>query len=359
MSTSGGLAADIRLRRGEFDLDLALTADAGEVVALLGPNGAGKTSALRALAGLTPLAAGRVSLDGTPIEEPATGLRLPAQARPVSMVFQDYLLFPHLSALDNVAFGPRCRRGPDGGRVSRRAAREQAATWLERVGLADRAELKPAALSGGQAQRVALARALAAQPSLLLLDEPLAALDAHTRLEVRGVLREHLAAFAGVSVLVTHDLLDAMVLADRVVVIERGRATQQGAPADIARQPRTEYVARLAGLNLHQGSADGKSVTLAEGVVLTAAVSGAGPVHVAFRPSAVTLSPQRPPAEGNQWAARIDGVEPRGDTVRVRLAGALAAHADISPANAAGLDLRLGAPVWASLAPADVDAYPT
>jgi molybdate transport system ATP-binding protein len=245
---SVGLDAHLVVDRGSFRLDVALTAAPGDVVALLGPNGAGKTTALRALAGLTPLTGGRLRLDGAALERTAP------ESRPVGVVFQDYLLFPHLTALDNVAFGPRCHG------ATKAEARAQAAEWLERMGLAEHAGAKPRRLSGGQAQRVALARALATNPRLLLLDEPLAALDARTRLEVRTQLRRHLAEFEAVAVLVTHDPLDAMVLADRLVVIEDGRIVQEGTPADIARHPRTDYIAHLVGLNLYKGRAEGHTV---------------------------------------------------------------------------------------------------
>jgi molybdate transport system ATP-binding protein len=230
------LRARLVVRRPAFTLDVDLDAAAGEVIALLGPNGAGKSTALRALAGLTPLAAGgEVTLAGRALH------RLPPERRPVGMVFPDYLLFPHLSALDNVAFGPRCAG------LRRAAARRRAADWLDRVGLRDHARQRPAALSGGQAQRVALARALAREPRLLLLDEPLAALDASTRMEIRAQLGRHLTDFPGVAVLVTHDALDARELADRVVVIEAGRVVQHGSFARLAAEPRSPYVARLVG----------------------------------------------------------------------------------------------------------------
>lgn len=240
-----GLDARLVVERGAFRLDVSLAVAPGEVVALLGPNGAGKTTALRALAGLTPLTDGHLRLDGAALEG------TPAESRPVGVVFQDYLLFPHLTALDNVAFGPRCQG------ASKAQARARAAEWLDRMGLAAHAGAKPRKLSGGQAQRVALARALATRPRLLLLDEPLAALDARTRLEVRAQLRRHLAEFEAVAVLVTHDPLDAMVLADRLVVVEHGEVVQEGAPSHIARHPRTDYIAQLVGLNLYRGRPTG------------------------------------------------------------------------------------------------------
>ncbi|MDO0928721.1 ABC transporter ATP-binding protein [Streptomyces sp. TG1A-8] len=347
---AGGQGLDARLvvARGSFRLDVALSAAPGDVVALLGPNGAGKTTALRALAGLVPLSDGHLRLDGTSLE------RTPPESRPVGVVFQDYLLFPHLSALDNVAFGPRCRG------AGRAGARAQAAAWLERMGLADHAHAKPRRLSGGQAQRVALARALATRPRLLLLDEPLAALDARTRVEVRAQLRRHLAAFEAVAVLVTHDPLDAMVLADRLVVVEHGRVVQEGAPADIARRPRTDYIAQLVGLNLYRGQADGHAVRLAAGAGITTTEALSGPVFVAFPPSAVTLFRDRPTGSSarNLWHCRVTGLETHGDRVRADLTGELPLAADLTTVAAAELDLHPGAPVWATVKATQTHTYP-
>jgi len=253
------LDARLVVRRSGFTLDLRLTAEPGEVVALLGPNGAGKTTALRALAGLIPLDDGHITLDGRRLE------KIEPEHRRIGVVFQDYLLFPHLSAVDNVAFGPRCRG------TGKAEARQLALGWLDRVGLAEHARKRPRQLSGGQAQRVALARALVTDPRLLLLDEPLAALDARTRLDTRAHLRGHLAAHPGVTVLVTHDPLDAMMLADRLVIVEDGAIVQSGDAATITTQPRTDYVARLVGLNLYRGRADGHDVRLTTGFALTTA----------------------------------------------------------------------------------------
>ncbi|MFD5461309.1 ABC transporter ATP-binding protein [Kitasatospora sp. NPDC127059] len=347
------LDARLRVDRAAFALDLALTAAPGEVIALLGPNGAGKSTALRALAGLLPLTGGHLHLDGHVLEDPTERLHTPAEQRPVGVVFQDYLLFPHLSALDNVAFGPRCQGRP------RREARAEAAAWLERMGLAEHASVRPGRLSGGQAQRVALARALAVRPRLLLLDEPLAALDARTRLDVRSQLRRHLAEFEAVAVLVTHDPLDAMVLADRLVVIEDGQEVQSGSPAEVARRPRTDYIARLVGLNLYQGLAEGTRVTLPDGTVLTTAEDLSGPAFVAFPPSAVTLYRERPQASArNLWEAEVTGLDLHGDQVRAEVSGALPMAADLTPAAVAELRLAPGAVVWASVKATQTHAYP-
>ncbi|MDI9835500.1 ABC transporter ATP-binding protein [Streptomyces sp. KAU_LT] len=343
-----GLDARLVVERDAFRLDVALRAAPGDVVALLGPNGAGKTTALRALAGLVPLSAGHLLLDGADLG------RTPPEARPVGVVFQDYLLFPHLSALDNVAFGPRCRKVP------KAAARAQAAAWLERMGLAEHAASRPRRLSGGQAQRVALARALATRPRLLLLDEPLAALDARTRLDVRARLRHHLADFEAVAVLVTHDPLDAMVLADHLVVIEDGRVVQEGGPADIARHPRSDYIARLVGLNLYRGEADGHAVRVDGGPVVTTTEELTGPVFVAFPPGAVTLHRERPTGSSarNLWRCEVDGLETHGDQIRAALSGELPLAADLTTLAAAELDLRPGATVWATVKAAQTHAYP-
>ncbi|MFE7893530.1 ABC transporter ATP-binding protein [Streptomyces sp. NPDC057412] len=343
-----GLDARLVVERDAFRLDVALRAAPGDVVALLGPNGAGKTTALRALAGLVPLSAGHLLLDGADLS------RTPPETRPVGVVFQDYLLFPHLSALDNVAFGPRCRKVP------KAAARAQAAAWLERLGLAEHAASRPRRLSGGQAQRVALARALATRPRLLLLDEPLAALDARTRLDVRARLRHHLADFEAVAVLVTHDPLDAMVLADHLVVIEDGRVVQEGGPADIARHPRSDYIARLVGLNLYRGEADGHAVRVDGGPVVTTTEELTGPVFVAFPPGAVTLHRERPTGSSarNLWRCEVDGLETHGDQIRAALSGELPLAADLTTLAAAELDLRPGATVWATVKAAQTHAYP-
>lgn len=343
-----GLDARLVVERDAFRLDVALRAAPGDVVALLGPNGAGKTTALRALAGLVPLSAGHLLLDGADLG------RTPPEARPVGVVFQDYLLFPHLSALDNVAFGPRCRKVP------KAAARAQAAAWLERMGLAEHAASRPRRLSGGQAQRVALARALATRPRLLLLDEPLAALDARTRLDVRAQLRRHLADFEAVAVLVTHDPLDAMVLADHLVVIEDGRVVQEGGPADIARHPRSDYIARLVGLNLYRGEADGHTVRVDGGPAVTTTEELTGPVFVAFPPGAVTLHRERPTGSSarNLWRCEVAGLETHGDQIRAALSGELPLAADLTTLAAAELDLRPGATVWATVKATQTHAYP-
>jgi molybdate transport system ATP-binding protein len=345
------LDAHLIVDRGGFRLDAALRVEDGEVVALLGPNGAGKTTALRALAGLTPLTDGYIDLAGRRVDDPATFVR--PERRPIGVVFQDYLLFPHLTVLENVAFGPRSRGVP------RAEARAVASSWLERVDLGEYAGRKPRQLSGGQAQRVALARALATDPALLLLDEPLAALDARTRLDTRAALQRHLAQHGGATLLITHDPLDALVLADRLVILEGGLIVQTGDAETITGQPRTDYVARLVGLNLYRGRGSGHTVTLPDGFTIAVADTVDGDAFVAFPPAAVALHPSAPEGSPrNTWPATVAGIQRHGDNVRVQLDGAIRAAADVTPAAAAQLRLTAGQPVWAAVKATETRAYP-
>ena len=349
------LSADVELVLGSLHLDAAVEVASGEVVAVVGPNGAGKTTLLRALAGLVPLARGRIRLDGRVIDEPATATWVPAEERTVGYVFQDHLLFPHLSVLDNVAFGPRCRG------LDRARARTVARSWLARLGLAEVAMSRPAALSGGQAQRVALARALAIEPRLLLLDEPLAALDASSRIDVRSDLRDHLSGFGGACLLVTHDPVEAMILAQRLVVLESGRVTQQGSALEVARAPRSPWVAELVGVNLLRGRGEGDGVTLHGGGWLAAPGSGSGEVFAVVHPHAVALHRSRPEGSPrNVWSGRAQTVELLGDRARVRVLpdGAPPLVAEVTPAAVAELDLQAGGEVWVSVKATEVKVHP-
>lgn len=238
---SAGLSINASVAVGGFRASYALDVQPGEVLAVLGPNGAGKSTLLRAIAGLAPLEDGTLQLGDRLAEDVSGGVRLSARDRQLGVVFQDYALFGHLSVLDNVGFGLRARG------IGRGEARRIAAEWLERLGIPDLAARRPAHLSGGQAQKVALARALATSPRLLLLDEPLSALDVESRSEVRAELRRVLADFGGAAIVVTHDPGDAAALADRIAIVERGAITQLGAPEALAAGPATAYVAALVG----------------------------------------------------------------------------------------------------------------
>ena len=342
-----------RLTLGALDLDMELRADEGEVVALLGPNGAGKTTLLRAIAGLVPITSGSVKLDGEVLEDSSAGRYVPTEQRPIGVVFQDYLLFPHLNVLQNVAFGLRSRG------IARTEAFALATQWLDRVGLERYAKARPSALSGGERQRVALARALAPDPRLLLLDEPLAALDATTRVEVRRDLKAHLASFRGVRLLVTHDPLEAMTLADRLIVMEDGKHVQTGTPADVTQHPRSRYVADLVGVNLLRGEAKDGYVVMPGGLVVAVAGEVTGDAFAVIHPRAVSVhrfKPQGSPR--NVWPGRAHGVELYGDRVRVRIDGAVPLVAEVTPAALAELNLAGGGDVWLSFKATDVAVYP-
>jgi molybdate transport system ATP-binding protein len=344
--------ASVALRRGSLDLSVDLEVAGGEVLAVLGPNGAGKSTLLRVLAGLLLPDAGRVTVDGAPWDDVPARTHLPAHRRSLGVVFQDALLFPHLTVAENVAFALRSRG------VRKVARHATADAWLERVGLPGLGSRRPAQLSGGQAQRAALARALAGDPALLLLDEPLSALDARTRLVVRAELRRHLAAFAGSTVLVTHDPVDAMALADRVVVVEDGRIVQAGTPAEVSRRPRTDYVARLVGLSLLPGTGEGRRVRLDGGGAVAVAEETSGPVFAAVRPESVALHLVRPEGSPrNVWPARLVGATPHGATVRCELAGEVPLIADVTTTAFAQLGLVPGAEVWAAVKASEVAVY--
>jgi molybdate transport system ATP-binding protein len=347
------LEASIRLTLGPLDLDMELTIEEGEVVALLGPNGAGKTTVLRAIAGLVPFRSGHVRLDGRVLEDTTTNQYVPTEQRPIGFVFQDYLLFPHLSDLDNVAFGLRSHGMPRG------AAAERAGEWLERVGLKSYARAKPSELSGGQRQRVALARALAPDPRLLLLDEPLAALDVTTRAEVRRDLKRHLTSFQGIRLVVTHDPLEAVALADRLIVMEKGRLVQTGAPAEVTERPRSQYVADLVGVNLLKGEADHGSVRIPGGPVVAAAGAESGEVFAVIHPRTVAIHKSRPEGSPrNVWPGRASHIELLGNRVRVRIDGDVPLVAEVTPSALKELNLVEGGEVWLSFKATDVGVYP-
>ena len=346
------VVADFTTSRATFTLAFAATIEPGSVVAVIGPNGAGKSTLLRALAGLQGVDTGQVSIGGAVVDD--GDVFVPPQGRSVGVVFQDYALFPHLSVLENVAFGPRSRG------VSRDDARRRASLALDSLDIGVLAARKPSGLSGGQAQRVALARALASGPRLLLLDEPLSALDAGTRGEVRTDLRQHLTSFAGPTLVVTHDAVEAMVLADSLLVLEGGRAVQRGTPAQVARRPATTYVARLLGLNLWPGDARSGDVALRGGSHLVVAdTSVAGHVLVAVRPAALGLHLEPPGGSPrNAWQGTVSGLELLGDRVRVAVDGAPPALVDVTPAAVSELGVRAGLAVWMTLKATEAEVYP-
>ena len=341
---------------GDRGFDVELTVTEGETLAVLGPNGAGKSTLLALIAGLLRPDRGAARLGDRllfDVDGRGRGPSLRPHERGVSMLAQDALLFPHLSALDNVAFGPRSAG------VRRREAGRRAADWLARVDATGLADRRPAQLSGGQAQRIAVARALAAGPDLLLLDEPMAALDVSVAPALRRTLRDVLADRT--AIVVTHDVLDAFTLADRVVVLEGGRVVDAGPTHDVLERPTTPFAAGLAGLDLLTGTAHGGGVRLEDGTLLTARSADGLPAGaaaaVAVRPSAVrvsTGSPASPTPSENVLDVVVTDLEPRGDVVRVR-AGDVSA--DLPPGLVAGLDLVPGSAVRFSFDAGDAVAY--
>ena len=333
---------------GDFHLDAQLACAPGETVALLGPNGAGKSMIVKAIAGLQPIECGCIRIDSTPVDEPASTTFIPPEHRRVGVVFQDYLLFPHMSVRQNIEFGPRNLK-----------VTGTTQPWIERLDLTALLERKPAQLSGGQSQRVAIARALATNPRALLLDEPLAALDAATKQEVRGQLRHFLTDFEHGTILVTHDPLDALVLADRIVVVEDGRVTQQGPTAEVASQPRTDYLAKVLGVNLLRGDVYEGVMTPDGGGSLVVSTDLEGPAVVVIRPQAITLHANKPEGSArNVWESTVLGIETHHDQVRVALSGPPELTAAVTHAAVADLKLVPGQRVWMSLKATDTDVHP-
>ena len=356
-STVAGVRADVALALGRLQLDVSIEVGPGEVLAILGPNGSGKSTLRRCLAGRRAIDRGRIELGGSVVDEPATGTFVFPERRRVGVVFQDHLLFPNLDLTANVAFGLRAQG------LGRREAEARGAEWLRRVGLDGLERSRPRAVSGGQAQRAALARALVTDPAALLLDEPLSALDAGSRAAVRRELRRHLGEFPGATVLVTHDALDALALADRVAVLEDGRVTQSGSLAEVTGTPRTPYVAELMGTNLVAGTAHGTEVVVDDAgtgasPVATVVVGEThhGPVLVLVRPSSVTLQRDEPTGSPrNRWRSTVSGFDLMGDRVRVRLDGPVPLVAEVTAAAVTDMGLVEGTRLWAAVKATDLE----
>ncbi|HEY5979981.1 MAG TPA: ATP-binding cassette domain-containing protein [Microlunatus sp.] len=349
--------AQIAARGFDVDLDLAT----GDRLAVLGPNGAGKSTLLSIVAGTLRPDRGRAELDGELLfNVDGRRGRWPApHARRVALLAQDPLLFPNLSVLDNVAFGPRAARVP------RAAADETARRWLREVDAEQLQHRKPGQLSGGQAQRVAVARAVAADPRLLLLDEPLAALDITVAPLLRRVLRDVLADRS--SVIITHDVLDAVLLSNRVLVLDGGRVVETGATADVLRHPTSPFAARLAGLNLVAGTAvaDGLRPShlgaIVAGVARTPLQPGE-PATAVFSPTAVSVYLEEPHGSPrNVFGVTVVELEPRDHQVRVRAssAGGDSLTADVTAAAVGDLDLYPGRPVFFTVKATAVTLYPS
>jgi molybdate transport system ATP-binding protein len=345
-----------------FTLDVALQAEPGEVLAVLGPNGAGKSTLLGVLAGLLRPDAGHVRLGETTVA--AADVHVAPHLRGVGLLAQEALLFPHLTALGNVAFGPRAHGVP------RREAERRARELLAAVDAAELADRRPARMSGGQQQRVALARALASRPDLLLLDEPLAALDVDATPAMRTLLRRMVRAAGQTAVLVTHSALDALVLADQVVVLTEGRVVEQGPTREVLARPRSPFTARIAGLDLVPGTACADGLRAPDGTVVAGRDDGlveGEPAVAVFPPSAVAVFAERPHGSPrNVLPVQVAALEPHGDVVRVRATAAPGGPAwvdglaaDVTPAAVADLAAEPGVQLWFAVKATEVHLYPS
>lgn len=339
-------------RLGARGFHVALDVAAGETVAILGPNGAGKSTLLSLIAGLLSADDGRAELGDTVLfDSHGASVLLPPHARGVALLAQDALLFPHLSVLENVAFGPRSAGVPI------RDAHAAARSWLAEVDALQLADRRAASLSGGEAQRVAIARALAARPALLLLDEPLAALDATQAPAVRATLRRVLTGRS--AIIVTHDVLDAYSLADRVIVMEGGEIAQQGPTNRVLERPRTAFIAALAGLQVIRGIRTRTGLAAGDGIEIYADggddLEPGSRVACAVRPSAVEVSTSEGNNHANRIRAVVTSIEPRGDLVRV---SSEVVCADVRPSVVASLGLEPGTVAWFSFAGSAATIYP-
>ncbi|HEU4319496.1 MAG TPA: ATP-binding cassette domain-containing protein [Acidimicrobiia bacterium] len=347
------LIARFTVRRSEtFVVDVDLEVGHGETVALLGPNGAGKSSVVAAIAGLLPIDSGRIEIGGLLLDDPAAGVFSPPEVRKIGVVFQDFLLFPHLSVIDNIAFG--LTRGRN-----RAEARSIAGHWAERLAVASLSQQRPGDLSGGEAQRVALARALATTPDVLLLDEPLSALDVTTRAEVRRLLSDHLSEFGGPRLIITHDPTDAYLLADRIYVIENGAITQSGSPDEIRLRPKTRYAADLAGANLHEGSVSDGVVSVDGHPVHVAEEVPDGRVLLAIPATAVSIHTSAPGGSPrNSWSTSVERLEHLGPRARLRTGGPLPLTAELTEAALLDLGIEPGATVWVAIKATEISVEP-
>ena len=360
------LDARFRLERPSFSLDVDVSAAPGEVLAVLGPNGAGKSTLLGVLSGLLRPDSGTVRVGDRVVTDVEHGVFVPAHRRGVGLLAQQAMLFPHLTAVGNVAFGPRAQGVP------RRAAEARARELLADVlpGAADSlAERKPSQMSGGQQQRVALARALAPGPGLLLLDEPLAALDVDAAPAMRSLLRRMIRDGKQTAVLVTHSALDALVLADRVVVLAAGRVVEHGPTRAVLARPRSAFTARIAGLDLVPGVREGDGLRTVDGTLVSGLAGGesaAGDSVVAvFPPSAVSVFTDEPHGSPrNVVPVRLAAVEPHGDVVRLRAVPRPGGPdwveglaADVTPAAVADLAVEPGADLWFSVKATEVEIH--
>jgi len=350
------LEVHIRKRLREFDLDIALSVRAGETLAIIGPSGAGKTSVLGLIAGLLTPDGGRIVVGERVLFDSARGINVPPERRHLGYVLQDYALFPHLTVLGNVEYGMRAR-GMARDEIARRATET-----MRMLGITHLAGIRPGGISGGERQRVALARAIAAGGQALLLDEPLAALDAQTRQTARGDLRRVIRSVGLPAVFVTHDYVDALAFGDQICVIDRGEVVQTGTQEDLLLRPKARFVAEFMGVNFLHGTAqqpeDGLCKVLVEGIEVSTTVDQPGEVFLAFSPADVTLSLEPPAGSArNVFPARVTGLLQLGGRIRIDLDAGFPLVAELTPDSVARLHLEIGSQVCASFKATAIEAY--
>lgn len=333
-----------------FMVDAAFDVSAGRTAALLGPNGAGKSTVVAVLAGIEPLNAGLIKLGDRVLDEPDSGVFVPPADRRIGVVFQEALLFRHMDVQQNIEFGPKSlKRNSD-------QSRRLIELWIDRLDLDHLRSRRPAELSGGETQRVAIARTMVTEPDLLILDEPLAAIDASARPRIRRILARSLHEFGGPAIVITHDPAEAFLLADDIFIIEDGRITQSGSPEDIRMKPATRYAADLAGVNMTTGTAAGGSVVVGNHTLHISDSHVTGEVVITIRPQAISLHRHKPEGSArNSWQTTVRRVESHGEIVRVATGGPLELTAEVTTSGASDVGVAVGETVWASIKATEID----
>jgi len=353
------LSVEVKKQLREFPLEIGFEVKPAETLVIIGPSGCGKTTTLNLISGLVEPDEGNIALGDQVLFDGSGGVSVPTEKRSIGYVFQDFALFPHMTVKENVAYGLRARRRP------KAEIPNKVDNVLGLLGITHLRERRPGALSGGERQRVALARAIACDAEILLLDEPLGSLDAQTRNQVRGELQRMLRVIGQITIMVTHDYIDALTFGDKVCVMDKGRVLQMGPREELLHHPKSRFVADLTGVNFFEGTiSSGSEEGLAEVWVgdscLHAVCEGkdVGGVLVAFFPSEVTISPERPLGSArNVFRSQVKEIIHMGDKVRVSLNGALPMCAEISAEALKELRLGEGDTVYASLKATAIRTY--
>jgi len=351
------LEVSIRKRLREFDLDLSFTVQPKETLVIIGPSGAGKTTILAQISGLLSPDEGHIAVGDRVLYDSSQHINVPPERRHLGYVLQDYALFPHLTVRQNVGYGMSARRLPAD--TIQRGADEVMAM----LGISAMADLKPSRISGGERQRVALARAIAVGGEVLLLDEPLAALDAQTRQSARGDLRRIIHSVGAAAVFVTHDYVDALAFGDTICVMDRGHVVQMGTQQDLLLRPKARFVAEFMGVNFLEGIAEaadhtGTSLVRVADIALRTVAQEPGEVFLAFSPADVTLSPEPPSSSAlNVLEGRVTAILQLGGRMRVDLDAGIPLVAELTPESVARLNLGIGSKTYASFKATAIETY--